>query len=137
MEQPITVPRFYTALLGTFALLALILTLIGVYGVASYSTSLRKREFAIRMALGAGRSELIGMVLQQGLLRAAAGISAGLVGAFALAHLLVSLVYGVSVHDPLSFSVASAVLALGTLLAYYLPARRSTKVDPAAVLREE
>lgn len=89
------------------------------------------------MALGAERRDLIGMVLQQGLLRTAVGIGAGLLGAFALAHLLASLVYGISVRDPLSFGVAAAVLALGTLLAYYLPARRSTKVDPAAVLRQE
>lgn len=137
VEQTISAPHFYTVLLSTFALLALILTLIGVYGVASYSTSLRRREFAIRMALGAERPELIEMVLRQGLFRAAVGIGAGLLGAFALAHLLASLVYGVSVRDPLSFGVAVAVLALGTLAAYYLPAWRSTKVDPATVLREE
>jgi putative ABC transport system permease protein len=137
VEQTISAPRFYTALLSTFALLALMLTLIGVYGVASYGTSLRRREFAVRMALGAERHDLIGMVLQQGLLRATVGIGAGLLGAFALSHLLASLVYGVSVRDPVSFGMAAAVLAIGALLAYYLPARRSTKVDPAAVLREE
>jgi putative ABC transport system permease protein len=89
------------------------------------------------MALGAERLDLIGMVLQQGLLRAAVGIGAGLLGAFALVRLLAGLVYGVSVHDPMSFGVAASVLAVGALLAHYLPARRSTKLDPAAVLREE
>lgn len=137
VEQTISAPRFYTALLTTFALLALILTLIGVYGVASYSTSLRKREFAIRMALGAERHELLGMVLRQGLLRAAVGIAVGLLGAFAFTRLLAGVVYGVSVRDPLSFGIAAASLATGALLAYYLPSRRSTKLDPAAVLRQE
>ena len=118
-------------------MLALILTLIGVYGVASYSTSLRRREFAIRMAMGAERHDLIGMVLRQGLLRAAVGIGAGLLGAFVLASLLAGLVYGVSTRDPLSFGITSAALAGGALLACYLPARHSTKLDPAAVLRQE
>lgn len=137
VEQSIATPRFYTVLLGVFALIALLLTLVGVYGVASYGTSLRRREFAVRMALGADRYDLIGMVLQQGMSRALIGVVAGVLGALTLARSLTSLVYGISVLDPLSFSVAAAVVLAGALLASYLPARRNTKIDPAAVLRQE
>jgi predicted permease len=137
VEQSIATPRFYTILLATFALLALILTLVGVYGVASYGTSLRIREFGIRMAIGAERNQLIGMVVQQGLRKAVAGVAAGAVGAWALARLMSGLVYGISVKDPVSLGVAASVLIVGVLVAYYLPARRSTRIDPSAVLRRE
>jgi putative ABC transport system permease protein len=137
VAQSISKPRFYTILLGIFALLALILTLVGVYGVASYGTSLRTREFGIRMALGADRPQLIRMILGQGLRRAVVGVAAGAAGAWALARLMSGIVYGIPVRDPVSLAVAAAVLITGALVAYYLPARRSTKIDPAAVLRQE
>ena len=137
VEQSIATPRFYTVLLGIFALIALVLTLIGIYGVASYGTSLRRREFAIRMALGAERHNLVSMILGQGLLRVLVGVCAGGFGAWAFAHLMAGLVYGIPVKDPVSFGIAVIVLITGALLAYYLPARRSTKVDPAQVLRQE
>ncbi len=137
VEQSIATPRFYTVLLGIFALIALMLTLIGVYGVASYGTSLRRREFAIRMALGAERHNLIGMVLRQGAVRALIGVCIGILGALALAKLMSGLVYGIPARDPVSLGIAATVLVAGALLAYYLPAQRSTNIDPAAVLRQE
>ncbi|MFZ0592265.1 MAG: ABC transporter permease [Bryobacteraceae bacterium] len=137
VEQSIAAPRFYTVLLGIFALLALLLTLVGVYGVASYGISLRTREFGIRMALGAERHQLIGMLVRQGLMKALAGVSAGAVGAWALARFMSGLVYGIPVRDPISLSIAAMSLVAGVLLAYYLPASRSTKIDPARVLRHE
>jgi putative ABC transport system permease protein len=137
VEQSITTPRLFTVLLGVFALLALVLTLVGVYGVESYGTSLRTREFGIRMALGAERHQLIGMILKQGLLRALLGVGAGTIGAWALARLMAGMVYGIPVRDPVSLGIAAAVVIAGALIAYYLPARRSTRIDPATVLRQE
>lgn len=137
VEQSIAMPRFYTMLLGVFALLALLLTLVGVYGVASYGVSRRQREFGIRMSVGADRRQLIRMIVRQGLRRALVGVFLGACGAWTLAHLLSGLVYGIPVKDPVSLSIAAAILLAGTLLAYYLPARKSTKVDPAQVLRQE
>lgn len=137
VEQSIAMPRFYTILLGVFALLALLLTLVGVYGVASYGVSRRHREFGIRMSVGADRSQLIRMIVRQGLRRALMGVVLGACGAWALAHLLSGLVYGIPVKDPISLSIAAAILIAGALLAYYLPARKGTKVDPAQVLRQE
>lgn len=137
VEQSIAAPRFYTVLFGIFASLALVITLIGVYGVASYGISLRTREFGIRMALGAERHQLIGMLVRQGLVKALAGVSAGAIGALALARFMSGVVYGVPVKDPISLGIAGCLLVAGALLAYYLPARRSTKIDPAKVLRQE
>ena len=137
VSESIAAPRFYTILLGVFAFLALLLTFVGVYGTASYGVSRRTREFGIRMAVGAERKQLIGMILRQGLLRAIAGVAIGGVGAWALARLIAGLVYGVPVRDPISLSIAAAVLMAGALTAFYLPAQRSTNIDPAAVLRRE
>jgi putative ABC transport system permease protein len=137
VEQSIAMPRFYTVLLGVFAVLALLLTLVGVYGVASYGVSRRQREFGIRISVGADRRQLVRMIVRQGLRSALIGVSLGACGAWALAHLLSGLVYGIPVKDPVSLSIAAAILLAGALLAYYLPARRSTKVDPAQVLRQE
>lgn len=137
VEQSIAMPRFYTILLGVFALLALMLTLVGVYGVASYGVSRRQREFGIRMSVGADRRQLIRMIVRQGFRRALAGVLLGACGAWALAHVLSGLVYGIPVKDPVSLSMAAAILLGGALLAYYLPARKSTKIDPAQVLRQE
>lgn len=137
VERSIAVPRFYTILLGTFSLLALVLTLVGVYGIASYGTSLRTREFGIRMAVGADRNQLIGMILHQGFVKALSGIAVGSMGSWAMARLMSGLVYGISAKDPMSLGVAASVLLLGVLLAHYLPARRSTRIDPSAVLRQE
>lgn len=129
--------RFYTSLMLIFAFLAVTLTLIGVYGVASYSTNRRAREMGIRMAVGAEPGALVAMILRQGLLSVALGILAGLAGAWMLAQFIASMVYGVPARDPVSLAAASAVLALGALTAYFVPARRITRIDPAAILRHE
>ncbi|MBV9084571.1 MAG: ABC transporter permease [Acidobacteriaceae bacterium] len=137
VEQSIATPRFYTVLLAIFGALALVLTLVGVYGVASYGISLRTREFGIRVAVGAERHQLIGMVVRQGFMTALAGVVGGVLGSWILARLMSGLVYGISVKDPVSLSVAASVLIAGALVAFYLPARRTTRVDPALVLRQE
>ncbi len=137
VSETIGARRLITVLIGVFGALAFVLTLVGVYGVASYGISLRTREFGIRMSLGADRGQLIGMLLRQGLKRALLGVCAGAAGAWALARLMTGLVYGVPVRDPVSLAVAAMLLIAGALLAYYVPARRNTKIDPASVLRQE
>ncbi len=136
VAETIAAPKFYTILLAIFALLALAIALIGVYGVTSYSTSLRTREFGIRMSLGADRKRLTAMLLRQGLWKALVGIAIGCAGAWVLARFMAGFVYGIPVRDPISLTIAGAALIAGSLIALYLPARRSTEVDPARVLRD-
>jgi ABC-type antimicrobial peptide transport system permease subunit len=142
VARSIATPRFYTILLytnllGIFALLAFALTLVGVYGVASYGISLRSREFGIRIGLGAQHHQLIGMILRQGLSPSLLGASLGAAGAWALARLMSGVVYGLPARDPVSLAIAASILVAGTLGAYYLPARRTAKIDPAVILRQE
>ncbi|HEV1288272.1 MAG TPA: ABC transporter permease [Bryobacteraceae bacterium] len=129
--------RFSLFLVGLFALLALVLATFGMYGVISYSVNQRMHEFGLRMALGARPSDLLRLILGQGLALSIAGAAAGLICAAGLTKLLGSLLYGVSPTDPLTFS-AVAVLALATTtLASYLPARRAADADPMHSLRAE
>jgi putative ABC transport system permease protein len=137
LDDSLAAPRFYTILLAIFAGLALFLGLVGVYGVASYAMSLRRREFGIRLALGAERRQLIGMLVREGLWQAMIGVTAGLTGALLLARFMTSLVFGISTRDPISFAAAGALLVAGAVAACYLPARRNTKLDPSRVLRSE
>jgi predicted permease len=129
--------RFSMILLGGFAALALILSAIGIYGVISYLAAQRTQEIGIRMALGAQRRQVLGMVLGQGLRVAAIGVAIGLAAALALTRFIASLIYGVKPHDPLTFTGVAALLTLVALGASYLPALRATRIDPVMALRYE
>ena len=124
-------------LLGSLGLLAFILASMGVYGVMAYSVSQRTRELGIRMALGAQTSQVIRLVLRQGMLLAAIGLGFGLFAAFGSTHLAGSLLYGVSPNDPVIFVGVTSLLAFAAFAACYFPARRALKIDPIAALRTE
>ncbi|MGH9792251.1 MAG: FtsX-like permease family protein, partial [Candidatus Acidiferrales bacterium] len=130
-------PRFSTTVLGLFAAIALALAALGVYGVLAYSISRRKQEMAVRVALGAQRTDVLRPVLGHGMNMTLVGAAIGIVGALAVTRLLESQLYGVSAFDPLTFVVTPLVLAAAALLACYLPARRAARVDPIAALRHE
>jgi putative ABC transport system permease protein len=129
--------RVVAILLGIFAGLALALAAIGLYGVIAYSASQRTHEIGIRMALGAGRSKVLRLVVIDGLRLTLLGLSFGLAGALAVTRLLSSLLYGVKPHDPLTLISVTILLAAVAMLASYLPARRVTNVDPMLALRHE
>jgi len=129
--------RFDLLLLATFAGVALVLAAVGIYGVISYGVSRRTHEIGIRMALGASRRELLGMVVGQGLSLALVGAAVGLVGAFALTGWMRSLLYGVRATDPLTFAAVSAVLIIVAIFASWLPARRASRIDPMVALRND
>lgn len=130
-------PRFTTLMLGLFAALALILAAIGLYGVTSYATSRRTNEMGIRLALGAGRSTVMGLILREALGTVAVGVAIGGLGALWLTRFLAGQLYGVSRLDPVTFAAVPALLLAVAALAAYLPARRASAADPASALRAE
>ena len=129
--------RFTMVLLGVFALLALLLASIGIYGVLSYMVGQRTKEIGVRMALGAQRFDVLRMVLRDGARMTTIGVIVGLIGAFALTRLMASMLFGVRATDPLTFVAVAALLSAIALLACYVPARRAMKVDPLEALRHE
>jgi putative ABC transport system permease protein len=137
LSNSIAKSRFYTALLGSFAVLALILASLGTFGVMSFSINQRRREIGIRLAMGAGRGDIFKLVVGRGLLLALTGVAIGLGGAFALTRLMSGLLFGVSATDPVTFIIISLLLTGVALVACYVPARRATKVDPMVALRYE
>ena len=141
MEQrlaaSITPHRFSLTLLSTFALLSLVLAAVGVYGVIAYAVARRTHEIGIRMALGAGRRDVLRLLVGQGMRLVTVGILAGLGGAWGLTRLMKSLLFNVSATDPMTFAGAAALLVVVALLACYVPARRATRLDPLTALRHE
>ena len=140
ISESITTQRFSMILLGAFAVLALLLASIGIYGVISYSMAEREKEIGIRMALGAEKHDVLNMVVGQGLKLALVGTATGIVAALIFTRFLSGfsrLLSGVSANDPLSFAVVSLVLITVTLLACYIPARRAANVDPITAIRAE
>jgi putative ABC transport system permease protein len=130
-------PRLLTTLLGLFSVTALVLAMVGLYGVISYSVTRRTTEFGIRMAMGASAGDLLGLVLGQGLRLALAGVAAGAIGALALTRLIRGLLFGVSAFDPMTFAAMACILIAVVLLACVVPAKRASKVDPLVALRYE
>jgi ABC-type antimicrobial peptide transport system permease subunit len=124
-------------LLGAFALLALGLASVGLYGVLSYLVGQRQREIGVRLALGAARADVVTMVLREGLVLMLVGAALGLPAAVALARGLGNLLFEVSPWDPMTFVAVVALLLVVTLLACWLPARRAAKVDPMLALRAQ
>ncbi len=137
ISATVAAPRFNTTLLALFATVALVLTIVGLYGVMSYSVAQRTNEIGIRMALGAQTMDVLRLIVSQGFKLVLVGLVIGLAGAFALTRVLSSLLFGVTAKDPLTFVTVPLMLALVALLACYLPARRATKLDPLVALRYE
>jgi ABC-type antimicrobial peptide transport system permease subunit len=137
MSQSMARQRFATLMLGSFAVFALLLSVVGVYGVLSHLVSQGSHDIGVRMALGAERSRIQRMVLRQGMELTGAGIVLGLIGAAALTRVMASLLFGVTTTDVATFATVPLVLLTTAMLACYVPARRATRVDPVTALRDE
>jgi predicted permease len=137
LSEAVSTPASTTSLFVTFAGLALVLAMVGIYGVLAFLVSKRTREFGIRMALGAQRRDVLRLVVREGARFSAIGIILGLGGAFAVTRWLSSELYGVSAVDPITYAGVAAVMAVVSMLACYLPARRAMRVDPLVALRYE
>ena len=130
-------PRFYLTLLSVFALVAVVLAAVGIYGVIAYTVQQRTRELGIRMALGASADHVVNMVVARGFLLAITGVALGTAGAFAVTRVMRSLLFGVSERDPATFIAVAVLLGVVALVASWIPARRAAKVDPLVAMRTE
>lgn len=137
VESSISQRRLDSVVLGFFAAVALLLAVVGIYGVMSYSVSLRRQEIGIRLALGASPKLIRNMVLREGALLALSGTVIGLGGGVFFTRLLSTTLYGLRQIDPATFLGVGTGLVLTTILASYIPARRATKIDPIVVIRHE
>ena len=137
ISESIAAARFRTSLLAVFATVAVLLAMVGIYGVMSYAVTQRTQEIGIRMALGARSLDVLKLIIRDGMLLAGIGATAGLFGAFAITRLMISLLFGVSATDVVTFSLVTTGLLLVALFACYIPARRAAKVDPLVALRYE
>jgi putative ABC transport system permease protein len=137
IDESAAQPRFTTMLSAAFALVALLLAAVGVYGVLSYSVSQRTQEIGVRMAIGAGRGRILRLVLRGGMTWALGGIVIGLAAAFGLARVLATLLFQIEARDPATFTLAGVLLAIVAALACYVPAARATRIDPVIALRAD
>jgi putative ABC transport system permease protein len=137
IDRSVAQPRFRTALLSAFAIVALMLAAVGLYGLISYSVTQRTREIGIRMALGAGPSQVMRPMLREGLMLAAIGTGIGLLGALAGGRVLSSFLYGVEPTDSMTFGIVALILLAVAFVATLIPSRRALRVDPIAALRAE
>jgi putative ABC transport system permease protein len=137
LSQSVAARRFSMILLAAFALLALILAAVGIYGVISYSVAQRTREVGIRMALGARTIDVLKLVVRDGLKLVLIGVGVGLVGALLLTRLMTTLLFGVTATDAVTYVTVALALVVVALIACCIPARRATKVDPLVALRFE
>jgi putative ABC transport system permease protein len=137
VSESVAQPRLNLSLITAFAVLALLLAAVGVYGVMAYTVTQRTQEFGIRMALGASRGDVLNQVIREGGKLAALGLALGLGAALALTRMMASLLYGVAPSDPVALAAAAVVLAIVAFVACYLPALRATRVEPIVALRYE
>jgi ABC-type antimicrobial peptide transport system permease subunit len=137
LSSTLSQPRFQATLLGGFALIALLLASIGIYGVTSHAVGQRTQEVGIRMAMGAQRSTVRTLILRQHVAPALVGIAVGLAGALALSRFLSSLLFGIGAVDPLTYSTVTFVLIAVAVAACWVPASRAMRVDPLVALRAD